>query len=49
MLHRLYDYYSPLGRLLVELRRSQGLEGVGQKTIQKLEAIGAITFQAIAR
>ena len=28
-------YCSPLGGLLVELRRSQGLKGVGEKTIQK--------------
>jgi hypothetical protein len=42
-------YCSPLGGLLVELRRSQGLKGVGEKTIQKLEAIGAITFPAIAQ
>jgi hypothetical protein len=42
-------YCSPLGGLLVELRRSQGLKGVGEKTVQKLEAIGATTFQAIAQ
>ncbi|PWT80400.1 MAG: hypothetical protein C5B58_11710 [Acidobacteria bacterium] len=42
-------YCSPLGGLLVELRRSQGLKGVGEKTVQKLEAIGAITFPAIAQ
>jgi helicase len=40
-------YCSPLGGLLVELRRSQGLKGVGEKTIQKLEAIGVITFPAL--
>jgi hypothetical protein len=40
---------SPLGGLLVELRRSQGLKGVGEKTIQKLEAIGAITSPALAQ
>jgi ATP-dependent DNA helicase len=40
-------YCSPLGGLLVELRRSQGLKGIGQKTIQKLEAIGAITFPVL--
>ena len=42
-------YCSPLGGLLVDFRRSQGLKGVGEKTIQKLEAIGAITFPAIAQ
>ena len=42
-------YCSPLGGLLVELRRSQGLKGVGEKTVQKLEAIGAMTFPAIAQ
>jgi hypothetical protein len=42
-------YCSPLGGLLAELRRSQGLKGVGEKTIQKLEAIGAITFPVIAQ
>ena len=31
----------------MELRRSQGLKGVGEKTIQKLEAIGAMTFPGI--
>jgi hypothetical protein len=41
-------YCSPLGGLLVELRRSQGLKGVGEKTVQKLEAIGATTFPALA-
>jgi hypothetical protein len=41
-------YCSPLGGPLIELRRSQGLKGVGEKTIQKLEAIGAITFPVIA-
>jgi hypothetical protein len=42
-------YCSPLGGLLVELRRSQGLKGVGEKTVQKLEAIGAITFQVTSQ
>jgi ATP-dependent DNA helicase len=42
-------YCSPLGGLLVELQRSQGLKGVGEKTIQKLEAIGAMTFPALAQ
>ena len=42
-------YCSPLGGLFVELRRSQGLKGVGEKTIQKLEAIGAITFPVLAQ
>jgi hypothetical protein len=42
-------YCSPLGGLLVELRRSQGLKGVGEKTVQKLEAIGVSTFSAIVR
>lgn len=42
-------YCSPLGGLLVELRRSQGLKGVGEKTIQKLEAIGATTFPKLAQ
>jgi helicase len=42
-------YCSPLGGLLLELRRSQGLKGVGEKTVQKLEAIGAITFPALAQ
>jgi hypothetical protein len=42
-------YCSPLGGLLVELRRSQGLKGVGEKTIQKLEAIGVINFTALAQ
>ena len=42
-------YCSPLGGLLVELRRSQGLKGVGEKTIQKLEAIGAMTFSVLAQ
>jgi hypothetical protein len=42
-------YCSPLGALLVDLRRSQGLKGVGEKTAQKLEAIGAITFPLIAQ
>jgi hypothetical protein len=42
-------FCSPLGRLLVELRRSQGLKGVGEKTIQKLEAIGAMTFLVLAK
>jgi hypothetical protein len=42
-------YCSPLGGLLVELRRSQALRGVGEKTIQKLEAIGAIRFPVIAK
>ena len=42
-------YCSPLGGLLVELRRSQGLKGVGEKTIQKLEAIGATTFPALTQ
>ena len=41
-------YCSPLGGLLVELRRSQGLKGVGEKTVQKLEAIGAMTFPVLA-
>src|SRR6516164_7604647 len=42
-------YCSPLGGLLVELRRSQGLKGVGEKTIKKLEAIGATTFPALTQ
>ena len=42
-------YCSPVGGLLVELRRSQGLKGVGEKTVQKLEVIGANTFPAIAQ
>jgi helicase len=42
-------YCSPLGGLVVELRRSQGLKGVGEKTLQKLETIGTITLPAIAR
>jgi hypothetical protein len=42
-------YCSPLGGLLVELRRSQGLKGVGEKTVQKLEAIGAMTFPVLAQ
>ena len=42
-------YCSPLGALLVELRGSQGLKGVDEKTIQKLEAIGVITFPALAQ
>ena len=42
-------YCSPLGGLLVELRRSQGLKGVGEKTVQKLEAFGAITFPVLAQ
>jgi len=42
-------YCSPLGGLLLELRRSQGLMGVGEKTVQKLEVIGANTFPAIAQ
>ena len=42
-------YCSPLGGLLVELRRSQGLKGVGEKTAQKLEAIGAMTFPVLAQ
>jgi hypothetical protein len=40
---------SPMGALLVELRRSQGLKGVGEKTVQKLEAIGAMTFPVLAQ
>jgi len=42
-------YCSPLGALLVELRHSQGLKGAGEKTVQKLEAIGALTFPVLAR
>ena len=42
-------FCSPLGGLLVELRRSQGLKGVGEKTVQKLEAIGAMTFPVLAQ
>ena len=42
-------YCSPLGGLLTELRRSQGLKGVGEKTVQKLEAMGAITLPTIAQ
>jgi hypothetical protein len=42
-------YCSPLGVLLMELRRSQGLKGVGEKTVQKLEAIGAMTFPVLAQ
>ena len=42
-------FCSPLGELLLELRRSQGLKGVGEKTIQKLESIGAMTFPALAQ
>jgi hypothetical protein len=42
-------FCSPLGGLLVELRRSQGLKGVGEKTFQKLEAIGAMTFPSLAQ
>ena len=37
------------GWVVVELRRSQALRGVGEKTVQKLEAIGAMTFPAIAQ
>ena len=33
----------------MELRPSQGLKGVGEKTNQKLEAIGAMTFPVIAQ
>jgi hypothetical protein len=42
-------FCSPLGGLLVELRRSQGLKGLSEKTVQKLEAIGAITLLVIAQ
>ena len=42
-------YCSPVGGLLVELRRSQGLKGVGEKTVQKLEAIGAMGFPVLAQ
>ena len=42
-------YCSPLGGLLVKLRCSQSLNGVGEKTVQKLEAIGAIAFPALAQ
>src|SRR5215470_396334 len=42
-------YCSPLGGLLVELRRSQGLNGVGEKTVQKLDAMGAMTFPVLAQ
>jgi helicase len=40
---------SPLAGLLVELRRSRGFKGVGEKTVQKLEAIGAMTFPTLAQ
>ena len=33
----------------MELLRSQGLKGVGEKTLRKLEAIGAITLPVIAQ
>jgi helicase len=42
-------FCSPLGGLLVELRRSEGLRGVGEKTVQKLEAFGALTFPVLGQ
>jgi hypothetical protein len=42
-------YCSPVGGLLVELGRSQGLMGVGEKNVQKLEAIGGMTFPMFAQ
>jgi hypothetical protein len=42
-------YCSPLGGLLVKVRLSQGLKGVGEKTIQQLEAIGMINFATLAQ